>query len=91
MKIRDIILEKGWEKSFKTTKTGVDPETGGISWDVEYSPLFTLNKNLDEIAKDFKGLLFQNPNDDKLKEFYSNYINFKKQFRTYITRTYGRS
>ena len=42
MKLRDIIKEEEWEQdspSFKTKKTGVDPTTGQISWDVEYTPL----------------------------------------------------
>ena len=53
MKIKDI-LEQEWRQdtpSFKTKKTGVDPETGTISWDIEYTPLKGVDK-----AKTFAGL-----------------------------------
>jgi len=41
MKIKDI-LEQEWRQDnpqFKSKQTGIDPVTGQISWDIEYTPL----------------------------------------------------
>lgn len=44
------LLEIGDYTTAITKKTGEDPETGKISWDVSYSPNFTLIlKKIDEV------------------------------------------
>ena len=49
------LLEIGDYTSASTTQTGVDPETGKISWDVSYKPNFTLIlKKLDEVIKNIQ-------------------------------------
>lgn len=48
------LLEVGDIVKVKTTQTGVDPETGKISWDVEYYVDFKeVIKKLEEIIIDF--------------------------------------
>ena len=49
------LLEIGDYTLASTTQTGVDPETGKISWDVSYKPNFTLIlKKLDEVIKNIQ-------------------------------------
>jgi len=49
------LLEIGSYTNITSTKTGVDPETGKISWDVSYKPDFnSIFKKLDEVIKNIK-------------------------------------
>lgn len=92
MKLTDI-LNEGWEQEspdFKTRRTGVDPETGQISWDVEYTPLKGVDDNFEEAYQDFKKILRKYPNDEKLEKLFNVFASFKRQFRTHVSRKYGR-
>lgn len=43
---------------FKTTKTDVDPDTGKISWDVEYFPDFSeILENYNKLINDLDGTI----------------------------------
>lgn len=93
MKIRDIIREKDWEQdstAFKSKKTGVDPETGQISWDIEYTPLVNLRKNVEETYEDFKGVLKKYPDDQKLEKLFDVYASFKRSLKIHVNRKYGK-
>ena len=49
------LLEIGDYSAATTTQTGVDPETGKISWDVSYKPDFNIIfKKLDEVIDNIK-------------------------------------
>ena len=49
------LLEIGDYSAITTTKTGVDPETGKISWDVSYNPDFNrIFKKLQEVIDNIK-------------------------------------
>jgi len=49
------LLEIGDYSAATTTQTGVDPETGKISWDVSYKPDFNrIFKKLDEVIENIK-------------------------------------
>jgi hypothetical protein len=92
MKIKDI-LEQGWVQdtpNFKTKKTGVDPETGTISWDIEYTPLRGVDKAIDKAYDEYKDVLKKYPDDQKLEKLFDIFASFKKQFRTHVSRKYGR-
>ena len=49
------LLEVGDYSAFTTKQTGVDPETGKISWDVQYYPDFTMIlKKLDDVIRNIQ-------------------------------------
>lgn len=75
---------------FKTTQTDIDPETGAISWDVEYSTVDSIEKSLESVVDDLKRLVREHPEDEKLEKLQQVFLNFKKGFKTHITRKYGR-
>lgn len=93
MKIKDILKEEEWRQdtpSFKTKKTGVDPETGTISWDIEYTPLKGVDKAIDKAYEEYKDVLKKYPDDQKLEKLFDIFAAFKRQFRMHVTRKYGR-
>ena len=93
MKIRDILKEEEWSQDstdFKSKKTGVDPVTGQISWDIEYTPLINLRKNVEETYDDFKGVIQKYPEDQKLEKLFEVYTSFKRQLKIHVNRKYGK-
>lgn len=88
MKIKDILKED--REDFKTTKTGKDPVTGQITWDVEYTPMIRLRKEVEELYQAFKETTKKYPDDQKLEKFFEVYSSFKRQFKTHVNRKYGR-
>lgn len=93
MKLSDIIREEEWEQDspdFKTKKTGVNPETGQISWDVEYTPLKGVDDAIGKAYDEYKDLLKKYPEDQKLEKLFDIFASFKKAYRTHVSRKYGR-
>lgn len=92
MKIKDI-LEQDWKQDspeFKSKETGVDPETGGISWDIEYTPLTGVDKAIEKAFNEYKDALKKYPNDQKLEKLFEVFAAFKREYRKHVTRKYGR-
>jgi len=92
MKIKDI-LEQEWKQDapeFKTKETGVDPVTGQISWDVEYTPLIGVYIFIEKAYNQYKGVLKKYPDDQKLDKLFDIFAAFKREFRKHVTRKYGR-
>lgn len=59
------LLEIGDYTAATTTKTGVDPETGKISWDVKYKPDFNIIfKKLDDVIHNIQ----QAEKDEKISD-----------------------
>lgn len=77
-KIGDVD-EKG---GIKTTVTNIDPETGQITWDVEYTPdfqkVFKEVSDLLETAKDIS----LNTDDVFFRDFYNDVRKLRNQLRT---------
>jgi len=89
MKIKDILKEES--PDFKTKKvSGPDPVTGQMTWDVEYTPLIGVDKNFEEAYQDFKKILKKYPTDEKLEKLFQIFAQFKRQYRSHVTRRYGR-
>ena len=92
MKIKDI-LEQEWQQDspdFKTRQTGVDPVTGQISWDVEYTPLKGVDDAIQDAYDDYKDVLKKYPDDERLEKLFDVFASFKKAFRQHVNRKYGR-
>jgi len=83
------ILEE--QEKFQTTKIDKDLETGTMTWKVEYTPLLSLNKNLDKVYSDFQKAAEKNPEDVKLQDYLEAFALLKKGLRFHITRTYGKN
>lgn len=90
MKLSNIIFKENDNKfdDFSTKKTGVNPTTGQISWDVSYTPMISLDKNLEELYQDFKDVTKENPDDTKLEELFNTFSSLKRNIRTHISRKY---
>lgn len=82
------ILEK--DPRFSTPQTDVDSESGKVVWKVEYTPLHSLDKNLDKIHTDFQNAAKKHPEDAKLAKFLETFSLLKKLLRRHITQTYGK-
>lgn len=92
MKIKNI-LEQKWKQDspeFQTKKTNIDPETGQVTWDVEYTPLINIDKSIEKIYEELKHALKKHPDDPKLEKLFDVFAAWKKQFRTHVNRKYGR-
>jgi len=89
MKLVNIIYEED-AKSFKTTQTAVDPETGQITWDVEYTPLVRIDGELEDLATELDTAVRKYPEDQKLQQYNELFKNFKKAFRTHVTKHYSK-
>ena len=87
MKLQDIINESD---SFKTTKTHIDPETGAITWDVEYTPLVKIDRELETMVSQLDAAVKQHPDDEKLQKLADTFRNWKKVFRSHVTRRYSK-
>lgn len=85
IKLKEI-LEK--DPRYSTPELETDQESGKISWKVEYTPLHSLDKNLEKIYTDFKNAAAKHPNDTKLIKFLETFALFKKLLRRHITQTY---
>lgn len=83
MKLKQILESD----KFSTSQTGVDPETGTVSWDVDYSPLLSFDKNLEKLNQDFQKIV-KKYDDPYLEKVYEKFANLKKATRTHITRKY---
>lgn len=90
MKITKVLLEDKDNKfdDFSLNKTGVDPVTGRISWDVEYTPIISLDNNLEELYEDFKDAVKKYPDDNKLKQMSDQFYNLKRNLRSHISKKY---
>jgi len=87
MKLIDILESM---ERFTTTLRDEDPETGALTWKVDYTPLKSLDVNLEKIYTDFQKAAEKHPEDKKLQTFLETFSLFKKLLRRHITQTYGK-
>ena len=96
MKLTDIILERqeiGTIEKFKgynVTKTEDDPETGGETWEIEHLTRSNISRTLNDLISTFKRLLLENRGDTKLKEFLDYLLHFRKIYKMYMSKKYGK-
>lgn len=88
MKLTDIIKEdKNYD--FTSKQTGIDPVTGKISWDIEYSPLNNADESIEKAYLNIEKAVKDNPNDKILLKMLEVLGAFKKSFRTHVTKKYS--
>jgi len=90
MKLTKIIFEDTDNKfdDFSSKKTAVDPVTGQITWDVEYTPIISLDNNLEELYQDFQDVVEKYPDDNKLQQMSNQFYNLKRNIRSHISKKY---
>jgi len=92
IKLIDLLQEEKIERRnpFQTTKTDINPETGQITWDINYDALTRLNKALEELSRSFDIMAKRYPQDNKLQKYAEDFKNFKKKIRMHITKNYNK-
>lgn len=84
-KIGDTKISRG----VKYTVSGIDKETGGIKWDIDYLPNLTeLFDTVTELVTVSKGVYLKAKNDTKFREIYEEARNLKNKIRTHIRNEY---
>ena len=74
------------EQDFTTKQTSVDPETGKISWDVDYKTDFDRTyKEIDEAVKQLQDLVAQEK-DPQARELLMMAKNLRNKFSRYKRR-----
>ena len=76
---------------FSSKETGVDPETGTISWDITYKPNFGLiYKAFKDLNKEFKKFLeFKDiVSDPEFKKIFNGFNYVWNAFRTHVRKNY---
>jgi len=94
MKLSDLLLEDdNSEKGpygFEFGDTEVDPETGGITSKVTYTPLRNLKVGIAKNDQDFKAVVRKYPDDERLLKLYEEYVSFKRRFNRYTNLKFGK-
>lgn len=76
------------EKGFKTQLKSTDPETGQMTWSVEYTANFSeLYKEVSELLDDAKGVALKT-DDQFFKDYYNDVRKLRNQLRTYLRNEY---
>ena len=83
-KVGDTAVEKG----VKYTITNIDPETGGIDWDIEYVPAWdSVFKEFDELRKAIS-VLDKKTDDKVVDDIAANIRSEFNRYRTHIRKNY---
>jgi hypothetical protein len=87
VKLKKILNEiRKPERGFKTQRIKKDPETGSISWDVEYNfSLEDIYKDLDKVVLGMSKAIRQNPNDRRLIDLFQDAKNLRNRIKRIIT------
>ena len=74
---------------FLSTVTDIDPQTGGITWDILQIPnLDRLLDESDDLVKTAKGVYVKTKNDKKFLEIYEDSKKLRNTIRTHIRNNY---
>lgn len=73
----------------KSVVTGKDPDTGAISWSIDYVPnLSKLVEDVDELTKTAKGVYQKAKDDKKFLDIYEQARSLRNTIRTHIRNNY---
>lgn len=85
LEVGDVKVEKG----VKSTVKSIDPNTGAISWDINYVPDFDkLFDDVTNLVKTSKGVYTKSKEDEKFKEFYNSARELRNRIRTHLRNEY---
>ena len=73
----------------KSVVTGKDPDTGAISWSIDYVPnLSKLVEDVDELTKTAKGVYQKAKDDKKFLDIYEQARSLRNTIRTHVRNNY---
>lgn len=84
-------MESNKPQGFKKTELETDPETGKVSWEVEYKANYnSLYKKFSELNSEFKDFLIfdEIKKDPKFKEIYAGFNYLFNQFKSHLRGNY---
>jgi hypothetical protein len=85
VKVGDVDVAGG----VKSTVTDIDPETGGITWDVDYIPnVGELVKDINGLTKTAKEVAVKVKNDPKFRNIYDDTKLLRNKIRTHVRNNY---
>lgn len=65
-----------------------DPDTGAVTWNVEYERFNALNRKLKDLVDAFDSAIKKYPEDEVLQKYLDIFKELKKRLLTYITKHY---
>jgi len=94
MKKLNKLYEAIDDREFKTTKVGEDPQTGSISWDVEYEKktpeVYDFKESYNDLNELVKNMVKINgglkPTDPKLEELVLVIKNIRNRYKRYLNQ-----
>jgi hypothetical protein len=85
VEVGDIKVDNG----VKSTVTDIDPNTGSISWDVDYIPnIDKLVEDAMELVKTAKGVYQKTKDDKKFLDIYEQSRQLRNVIRTHVRNNY---
>jgi hypothetical protein len=82
VKVGDVKIDRG----IKSTITKINPETGGVSWDIDYVPAYdTVFADFTKLRKSIEQLAIKTK-DNVVSNLTSNVKDLYNQYRTYIRK-----
>jgi hypothetical protein len=82
VKVGDVKIDRG----IKSTITKINPETGGVSWDIDYVPAYdTVFADFTKLRKSMEQLAVKTK-DNVVSNLTSNVKDLYNQYRTYIRK-----
>ena len=73
------------DKGFKTDLKNVDPETGQMTWSVEYTANYgELFKEVSELLDDTKAVALKSKDEPFFQDYYKDVRDLKNRLRTYL-------
>jgi hypothetical protein len=85
VKVGDVDIAGG----VKSTVTDIDPQTGGITWDVDYIPnVGELVKDVNGLTKTAKEVAVKVKNDPKFRNIYDDTKLLRNKIRTHVRNNY---
>jgi len=85
VEVGDVKIDNG----VKSTVTNIDPNTGSISWDVDYIPnIDKLVEDAMELVKTAKGVYQKTKGDKKFLDIYEQAKQLRNVIRTHVRNNY---
>ena len=85
VEVGDVKVDNG----VKSTVTDIDPNTGSISWDVDYIPnIDKLVEDAMELVKTAKGVYQKTKGDQKFLDIYEQSRQLRNVIRTHVRNNY---
>jgi hypothetical protein len=83
--VGDVSIDNG----VKSTVSDIDPNTGSVSWKIDYIPNITkLVEDVDELTRTAKGVYQKAKDDKKFLDIYEQARSLRNTIRTHVRNNY---